>query len=187
VPLISTEQNRRCFVFRRDGPDMRLGWQEFLIRMVANAFGLPPLMLGLEADVNQSTASEMTDEAFRGAISPLAMCWQDTLPRSIRQVHWMAGIRVCLQRFECEGRRDGAGRAGGNCCSGGVDCERGAGDEGVWDRWAGWQAQLAAKRKVPKPGTEGAGTLGLGLRDFKPGTGDGTHPRRVKGADRLQS
>jgi len=31
---------------------------------VANAFGLPPLMLGLEADVNQSTAAEMTDEAF---------------------------------------------------------------------------------------------------------------------------
>jgi phage portal protein BeeE len=51
---------------------MRLAWQEFLIRMVANAFGLPPLLLGLEADVNQSTAAEMTDEAFHGAISPLA-------------------------------------------------------------------------------------------------------------------
>jgi len=36
-------------------------------------FGLPPLMLGLGADVNRSTAAEMADEAFRGAISPLAM------------------------------------------------------------------------------------------------------------------
>jgi HK97 family phage portal protein len=73
VPLISTEQKPEVLRFAQGtDADMRLAWQEFLIRMVANAFGLPPLMLGLEADVNQSTASEMTDEAFRGAISPLA-------------------------------------------------------------------------------------------------------------------
>ena len=74
VPLISTEQKPEVLRFAQGtDADMRLNWQEFLIRMVANAFGLPPLMLGLEADVNQSTASEMADEAFRGAISPLAM------------------------------------------------------------------------------------------------------------------
>ena len=52
--------------------DLRLQWQEFLIRMVANAFGLPPMLLGLESDVNRSTAAELADEAFRGAISPMA-------------------------------------------------------------------------------------------------------------------
>jgi phage portal protein BeeE len=51
--------------------------------MVANAFGLPPLMLGLEADVNQSTAAEMTDEAFRGAISPLAMLLAGHITRDL--------------------------------------------------------------------------------------------------------
>jgi phage portal protein BeeE len=40
--------------------------------MVANAFGLPPLLLGLESDVNRSTAAELADEAFRGAILPVA-------------------------------------------------------------------------------------------------------------------
>ena len=74
VPLISTEQKPEVLRFAQGtDADLRLAWQEFLIRMIANAFGLPPLMLGLEADVNQSTASEMADEAFRGAISPLAM------------------------------------------------------------------------------------------------------------------
>ena len=74
VPLISTEQKPEVLRFAQGtDADLRLAWQEFLIRMVANAFGLPPLMLGLEADVNQSTASEMADEAFRGAISPLAV------------------------------------------------------------------------------------------------------------------
>jgi len=70
VPLISTEQKPEVLRFAQGtDADMRLAWQEFLIRMVANAFGLPPLMLGLESDVNQSTAAEMTDEAFRGATS----------------------------------------------------------------------------------------------------------------------
>ena len=74
VPVLSTEQKPEVLRFARGtDADLRLAWQEFLIRMVANAFGLPPLMLGLENDVNQSTASEMADEAFRGAISPLAM------------------------------------------------------------------------------------------------------------------
>lgn len=73
VPLISTEQKPEVLRFAQGtDADLRMAWQEFLIRMVANAFGLPPLMLGLEADVNQSTATEMADEAFRGAISPLA-------------------------------------------------------------------------------------------------------------------
>jgi HK97 family phage portal protein len=74
VPLISTEQKPEVLRFAQGtDADMRLAWQEFLIRMVANAFGLPPMLLGLEGDVNRSTASEMADEAFRGAISPLAM------------------------------------------------------------------------------------------------------------------
>jgi HK97 family phage portal protein len=74
VPLISTQQKPEVLRFAQGtDADLRLAWQEFLIRMVANAFNLPPLLLGLESDVNRSTAAELTDEAFRGAISPLAM------------------------------------------------------------------------------------------------------------------
>jgi HK97 family phage portal protein len=84
VPLISSEQKPEVLRFAQGtDADMRLAWQEFLIRMVANAFGLPPLMLGLEADVNQSTAAEMTDEAFRGAISPLAMLLAGHITRDL--------------------------------------------------------------------------------------------------------
>jgi HK97 family phage portal protein len=73
VPLISTDQKPEVLRFAQGtDADMRLAWQEFLIRMVANAFGLPPLLLGLENDVNQSTASELTDESFRCAIAPMA-------------------------------------------------------------------------------------------------------------------
>ena len=84
VPLLSSEQKPEVLRFALGtDADLRLAWQEFLIRMVANAFGLPPLMLGLEADVNQSTASEMADEAFRGAISPLAILLAQHITRDL--------------------------------------------------------------------------------------------------------
>jgi HK97 family phage portal protein len=84
VPLISTEQKPEVLRFAQGtDADLRLAWQEFLIRMIANAFGLPPLMLGLEADVNQSTASEMANEAFRGAISPLALLLAGHITRDL--------------------------------------------------------------------------------------------------------
>lgn len=84
VPLLSTAQKPEVLRFAQGtDADLRLAWQEFLIRMIANAFGLPPLMLGLEADVNQSTASEMADEAFRGAISPLAVLIAEHITRDL--------------------------------------------------------------------------------------------------------
>jgi HK97 family phage portal protein len=84
VPLISTEQKPEVLRFAQGtDADLRLAWQEFLIRMVANAFGLPPLLLGLEGDVNRSTAAEMADEAFRGAISPLALLLAGHLTRDL--------------------------------------------------------------------------------------------------------
>ena len=84
VPLISTEQKPEVLRFAQGtDADLRLAWQEFLIRMVANAFGLPPLLLGLESDVNRSTAAELADEAFRGAILPLAQLLADHITRDL--------------------------------------------------------------------------------------------------------
>jgi len=84
VPLISTEQKPEVLRFAQGtDADLRLAWQEFLIRMIANAFGLPAMMLGLESDVNRSTAAELNDEAFRGAISPLAMLLAGHITRDL--------------------------------------------------------------------------------------------------------
>jgi HK97 family phage portal protein len=84
VPLISTQQKPEVLRFAQGtDADLRLAWQEFLIRMIANAFGLPALMLGLESDVNRSTAAELNDEAFRGAISPVAMLLAGHITRDL--------------------------------------------------------------------------------------------------------
>ena len=84
VPLLSTEQKPEVLRFAQGtDADLRLAWQQFLIRMVANAFGLPPLLLGLEGDVNRSTAAELADEAFRGAILPLAQLLAGHITRDL--------------------------------------------------------------------------------------------------------
>jgi phage portal protein BeeE len=84
VPLISTEQKPEVLRFAQGtDADLRLAWQQFLIRMVANAFGLPPLLLGLEGDVNRATAAELADEAFRGAIEPLAKLIAEHITRDL--------------------------------------------------------------------------------------------------------
>src|SRR6185437_6944928 len=61
--------------------DLRLQWQEFLLRIIADAFDLPPQSLGLERDVNRSTAAEMSDQAFRQAIVPTARLFAEYLTR----------------------------------------------------------------------------------------------------------
>jgi HK97 family phage portal protein len=84
VPLISTEQKPEVLRFAQGtDADLRLAWQQFLIRMVANAFGLPPMLLGLEGDVNRATAAELNDEAFRGAIEPLAKSIAEHITRDL--------------------------------------------------------------------------------------------------------
>ncbi len=84
VPVLSSEQKPEVLRFASGtDADLRLNWQEFLIRMVGNAFSLPPMLLGLERDVNQSTASEQADEAFRSAVVPLASLVAEHLTRDL--------------------------------------------------------------------------------------------------------
>jgi HK97 family phage portal protein len=84
VPILSAET--RPEVLRFGGgtdSDLRLQWQEFLIRVIAAAFDLPPMFLGVEADVNRSTAGELSDAAFRTAVVPTAKLLAEHLTRDV--------------------------------------------------------------------------------------------------------
>jgi HK97 family phage portal protein len=73
VPVLASEQKPEVLRFAGGtDADLRLQWQEFLLAMIANAFDLPAMMLGVTHDVNRSTATEMADEAFQNAVVPLA-------------------------------------------------------------------------------------------------------------------
>ncbi len=84
VPILSVES--RPEVLRFGGgtdTDLRLEWQEFLLRVIACAFDLPPMFLGVERDVNRSTADELGDMAFRSAIVPTARLLAEHLTRDV--------------------------------------------------------------------------------------------------------
>jgi HK97 family phage portal protein len=82
VPIISAESKPEVLRFGGGtDADLRLQWQEFLLRVVADAFDLPPFYLGVERDVNRSTAEEYNDLAFRQAIVPTARLLAESLTR----------------------------------------------------------------------------------------------------------
>ena len=84
VPVLSCENKPEVLRFAGGtDADLRLDWQQFLIRMIANAFDLPPMLLGLEQDVNQSTAGELADAAFQSAIVPLAKLLAEHITRDL--------------------------------------------------------------------------------------------------------
>ncbi len=82
VPILSAESKPEVLRFGGGtDADLRLQWQEFLLRVVASAFDLPPFYLGVERDVNRSTAEEYNDLAFRQAIVPTARLFAESLTR----------------------------------------------------------------------------------------------------------
>ena len=82
VPILSVESKPEVLRFGGGtDADLRLEWQEFLLRVVADAFDLPPFYLGVERDVNRSTAEELNDLAFRQAIVPTARLLAEYLTR----------------------------------------------------------------------------------------------------------
>jgi HK97 family phage portal protein len=84
VPILSCEQKPEVLRFAGGtDADLRLEWQEFLLRMIANAFDLPAMLLGVQSDVNKSTASELADQAFANAIVPTAKLFAEHITRDL--------------------------------------------------------------------------------------------------------
>jgi phage portal protein BeeE len=84
VPILSVENKPEVLRFSQGtDADLRLEWQEFLLRVIADAFDLPPLFLGIQHDVNRSTAGEVGDIAFRTAIVPTARLFAEHLTRDV--------------------------------------------------------------------------------------------------------
>ncbi len=91
VPILSVENKPEVLRFSAgNDADLRLQWQEFLLRIIADAFDLPPQSLGLERDVNRSTAAEMSDQAFLQAIVPTARLFAEYLTRDaiVKKLGW---------------------------------------------------------------------------------------------------
>ena len=82
VPIMSAETKPEVLRFGAGtDADLRLAWQEFLLRIIADAFDLPAQFLGVTSDVNRATADAMNEMAFRSAIVPTARLVAEYLTR----------------------------------------------------------------------------------------------------------
>jgi len=102
VPLLSCEQKPEVLRFAGGtDADLRIQWQEMLIRLIANAFEIPPMLLGLQHDVNRSTAGEMADEAFQSAVVPVAKLVAEHITRDLfaKKLGWRE-FEFCFNDLE---------------------------------------------------------------------------------------
>ncbi len=84
VPILSCEQKPEVLRFGAGtDADLRLSWQQFLIRIIADAFDLPAQYLGVENDVNRSTAGQLSADAFQTAIVPTARLFAEHITRDV--------------------------------------------------------------------------------------------------------
>lgn len=63
--------------------DLLLNWQELLIRMIANAFDMSAMALGVEHDVNRAVGQVLDDKDFRSAVVPMATRIAEAFTRRI--------------------------------------------------------------------------------------------------------
>ena len=63
--------------------DLLLNWQEMMIRMVANAFDMTAMALGVEHDVNRAVGEVLKDQDFRSAVVPMAKRVQEAFTRKV--------------------------------------------------------------------------------------------------------
>jgi phage portal protein BeeE len=91
VPIIGGQKAPQFIrLFKGDDSDMRMAWQEFLIRTIASAFNLSPMALGNERDVNRSTADVMGERDWDKAIKPMANLLSEHITREAlhRKLGW---------------------------------------------------------------------------------------------------
>ena len=83
IPILGGGRQPSVFHFGQAGEDVLfIQWQEFLIRVIAMAFGLSPMKLGLESDVNRSTAQIQKSEDW-DTVAPVANTVQDYITRKL--------------------------------------------------------------------------------------------------------
>lgn len=63
--------------------DLLIPWQEMLIRMIANAFDMSAMALGIEHDINRAVGEVLSDKDFRTAVVPTARRIQEGFTRRI--------------------------------------------------------------------------------------------------------
>lgn len=110
VPILSVEQKPEVLRFGAGtDADLRITWQQFLIRIIADAFDLPAQYLGVENDLNRATAGQLASDAFQTAIVPTARLLAEHITRDVigKKLGW-TDLEFVFNDLEAENERERA-------------------------------------------------------------------------------
>jgi len=84
VPIIAGGRQPTAFNFGQGQGDdpLYIAWQEYQIRIIAMSFGLSPMKLGLERDVNRNTAETQTENDWE-TVAPIAQVIENYITRKL--------------------------------------------------------------------------------------------------------
>jgi phage portal protein BeeE len=104
MPFFSTDEKPEVMKFTNGDESLYLKYMDWLAREIATAFGVSPQNLGLEADVNRSTAEVSEDRDWDTAIKPTATAIADHITR--HTLHKLMGWHDLEFRFTGLDRED---------------------------------------------------------------------------------
>lgn len=103
TPIVGgTDRTTVVDIGAMDDQGLYLQWQSFLIRIIAQAFNLPPSKFGLVADVNRSTAQSGDDASDEEAVKPIAKLICD----AVNDFIWSTGNTDIELKFKYEQSAD---------------------------------------------------------------------------------
>ena len=86
----------------KDDQGLFLQWQSLLVRIIAQAFNLPPMKFGLTADINRSTAESGDNASDEESVRPIAELIRD----GINDFIWSTGATDIELKFKYEQSAD---------------------------------------------------------------------------------
>lgn len=88
VPILGGGDQPSAFNLTGSGQDqLYIAWQQWIVRVIAMAFGISPMKMELDRDVNRSTASQQASDDW-ATIAPVANIIRDTF------THWILWKRL---------------------------------------------------------------------------------------------
>lgn len=94
TPILGGGKQPSVFQMTGTGEDqLYIRWMEFCIRVIGMSFGVTPFRLGLERDINRSTAKESQDNDWM-TVAPVANIIRDYL------THWLLWYRLGYKDYE---------------------------------------------------------------------------------------
>jgi len=96
IPFLGGEDVASIELGNQNNQSLFLKWQEFLVAVIANSFGIDVQKVNLIVGINRSTSDKMDDTTDEGAIVPLADLVAETINQYVMRLYGLEDV-ACFE------------------------------------------------------------------------------------------